>query len=107
MARHRRKIAKGLETGLRERLSREKGTIIKNWGGKIAIAIIYPNSYYLGMSNLGLHTVYSLFNRHNGIVCERFFWELENRERYTAPLSLESRRPLSDFSVLALSLIHI
>ena len=37
----------------RNHLSLETGTIIKNWGGKLPFALIYPNSYYIGMSNLG------------------------------------------------------
>jgi len=37
----------------RQQLSREQGTTIKDWGGRIPIALIYPNSYYIGMSNLG------------------------------------------------------
>ena len=42
----------------KRRLSRERGTIHKDWGGRIPIALIYPNSYYLGMSNLGFQTTY-------------------------------------------------
>ena len=85
----------------RNRLSRERGTIRKDWGGRIPIALIYPNSYYLGMSNLGLQTIYSLLNSYDDIVCERFF-----RERDGVPLSLESQRPLSDFQVLAFSISY-
>jgi radical SAM superfamily enzyme YgiQ (UPF0313 family) len=81
----------------RQRLSREQGTIIKDWGGKVAVALVYPNSYYVGMSNLGLHAVYSLLNSYVGVVCERVFWEGGEA------LSLESQRPLSDFTVLAFS----
>ncbi|MDP3878992.1 MAG: hypothetical protein Q8Q07_01635, partial [Dehalococcoidales bacterium] len=51
-------------------LSRETGTIFKDWGGRIPIALIYPNSYYLGMSNLGIHAIYSLLNGYADIVCE-------------------------------------
>ncbi|GAG67891.1 unnamed protein product, partial [marine sediment metagenome] len=59
----------------RRRLSREQGTIIKDWGGRIPIALIYPNSYYVGMSNLGVHAIYSLLNSYSQVVCERAFWE--------------------------------
>ncbi len=90
----------------RRRLSREQGTISKDWGGKIPIALIYPNSYYLGMSNLGLHAVYSLLNSYNGVVCERAFWEKENREKRLPPICLESQRPLPDFAVLAFSISY-
>jgi len=89
----------------RQQLSREQGTIIKDWGGRIPIAIVYPNSYYLGMSNLGLHALYRLFNSYSELVGERVFWEKENTKN-TPPLSLESQRPLSDFAVLAFSISY-
>lgn len=90
----------------RRRLSREQGTIIKDWGGRVPIALVYPNSYYLGMSNLGIHAIYNLLNNHNEIVCERAFWETENIKSRTPPLSIESQRPLSDFAVLAFSVSY-
>ena len=87
-----------------EKLSQEKGTIIKDWGGRLPIALIYPNSYYLGMSNLGIHAIYNLLNSYHGVVCERVFWERDSRGK--TALSLESRRPLSDFAVLAFSISY-
>ena len=90
----------------RQRFSREEGTIVKDWGGKIPIALIYPNSYYLGMSNLGIHAIYSLLNSYRGVVCERVFWDRENREKGLPVLSLESQRPLGDFAVLAFSISY-
>ncbi|MFC2021861.1 radical SAM protein [Chloroflexota bacterium] len=88
------------------RLSRETGTIIKDWGGRIPIALIYPNSYYLGMSNLGIHAIYSLLNSYPEVVCERAFWEKENKTERLPTLCLESQRPLSDFAVLAFSISY-
>jgi len=88
---------------VRQQLSREQGTIIKDWGGRIPIALIYPNSYYIGMSNLGLHAIYKLLNDYSEVVCERTFWESGNRVEQLPPLSLESQRPLSDFAILAFS----
>ncbi len=82
------------------RLSREQGTIIKDWGGRIPVALVYPNSYYIGMSNLGIHAVYSLLNSYPNVVCERVFLGDE------PALSLESRRPLSDFAVVAFSVSY-
>jgi len=90
----------------RQRLSREQGTIIKDWGGRIPIALIYPNSYYIGMSNLGLHAIYKLLNNYSEVVCERAFWERDNRAESLPPLSVESQRPLSDFAVLAFSISY-
>jgi radical SAM superfamily enzyme YgiQ (UPF0313 family) len=86
----------------RERLTREEGTTSKDWGGRLPVAVVYPNTYYVGMSNLGVHVVYRLFNQFAGVVCERVFWEPEDRE----PVSLESQRPLRDFAVLAFSLSY-
>jgi radical SAM superfamily enzyme YgiQ (UPF0313 family) len=88
----------------RRRLSREQGTIIKDWGGRLPIALIYPNSYYVGMSCLGVHAIYSLLNSYGDVVCERVFWERENQVQHLPLLSLESQRPLGDFAVLAFSL---
>jgi len=90
----------------RRRLSREQGTVIKDWGGRIPIALIYPNSYYVGMSNLGVHAIYSLLNSYSEVVCERAFWEIENRAHRSPSLCLESQRPLSDFAVLAFSISY-
>ncbi len=64
----------------RYRLSRETGTIIKDWGGRLPVALVYPNSYYVGMSNLGIHTIYSLFNSYDNIACERFFCEEDKKK---------------------------
>jgi hypothetical protein len=33
------------QTSARSRLAREDGTVIKDWGGKFPIALVYPNSY--------------------------------------------------------------
>ena len=89
------------EKKARQRLSREQGTVIKDWGGRLPIALVYPNSYHVGMSNLGIHAIYSLLNSYDDVVCERAFWE-----NGSTPLSLESQRPLSDFAVLAFSITY-
>ena len=90
----------------RSRLSREEGAIIKDWGGRVPIALIYPNSYYVAMSCLGVHAIYRLLNSYGRVVCERVFWEREHQARRLSPLSLESQRPLSDFAVLAFSISY-
>jgi radical SAM superfamily enzyme YgiQ (UPF0313 family) len=99
-------MARAKAKKVREQLAREKGTIIKDWGGRIPVALVYPNSYYLGMSNLGLHAIYGFLNSYGDIACERVFWEKENRDGHLPALSLESRRPLSDFAVLAFSVTY-
>jgi radical SAM superfamily enzyme YgiQ (UPF0313 family) len=89
----------------RQRLQKEKGTIHKDWGGRIHIALVYPNSYYLGMSNLGFQTIYGFLNSCQNVVCERVFWEPGGRKG-DEPISLESQRPLADFDVLAFSISY-
>jgi len=90
-------------------LERERGTVLKPWGGRISICLIYPNSYHVGMSNLGFQTLYSLFNTEEDVVCERAFLpekeEFEEHQRSETPLfSLESQKPISEFDLLAFSI---
>jgi radical SAM superfamily enzyme YgiQ (UPF0313 family) len=82
---------------------REEGVIVKDWGGRLPVAIIYPNSYYLGMSNLGIHTLYRLLNEYRQVVAERVFLEPGGRQ---LPTAIESGRPLTDFAVLAFSVSY-
>jgi radical SAM superfamily enzyme YgiQ (UPF0313 family) len=58
------------------------------------------------MSNLGIHTIYKLLNDYDDVVCERVFWEKDNTDENTPPVSIESHRPLTDFSVLAFSISY-
>jgi radical SAM superfamily enzyme YgiQ (UPF0313 family) len=86
----------------RRRLAREQGTIVKDWGGKLPIALVYPNTYRVGMSSLGLQTIYRLFNGYADVVCERGFWQ----PRFAPDdpvVSIETQRPLADFGVIAFS----
>ncbi|RLA82733.1 MAG: radical SAM protein [Deltaproteobacteria bacterium] len=90
-------------------LSKEKGAVQKDWGGKITVCLIFPNHYWVGMSNLGFQIIYQLLNSFPDVVCERAFLPerelLEEHQRTNTPLlSLESQRPLSQFQILAFSL---
>jgi radical SAM superfamily enzyme YgiQ (UPF0313 family) len=89
-------------------LEGEKGTVFKNWGGKMSIALAFPNRYAVGMSNLGFQFVYGALNRFENVVCERVFYpEPEDlamvRQSPGAVLSVESQRPLVDFHLVAFS----
>ena len=93
----------------RKRLSRERGAVKKDWGGKISVALIYPNYYQVGMSNLGFQTVHGLLNDHPAVVSERVFLpdedELAIYTRANHPLlSYESQAPVRSFDILAFSL---
>ncbi|MXX02602.1 MAG: radical SAM protein [Gemmatimonadetes bacterium] len=95
---------------LAETLARERGTIYKNPGGKaVRIALVYPNTYYLGMSNLGFQTIYRHLNERDDVVCERAFLPepsgLEALSRSRKPLvTLESGLPLGSCDIVAFSI---
>ncbi len=89
-------------------LSKEKGTVFKDPGGKINIALVYPNTYPVGMSNLGFQGIYGLLNAMNGVLCERAFLpgtgEIEEHLRTgTEIFTLESKRQLARFDIVAFS----
>ena len=72
------------------------------------VALAFPNTYFVGMSNLGFQTVYRLFNDLENVVCERVFLpgrqELQARLGSGGPLcTVESGTPVRDFDVLAFS----
>ncbi|RPI10113.1 MAG: radical SAM protein [Zetaproteobacteria bacterium] len=97
-----------LKEKARKRLAAETGTVVKDWGGRVSVALVFPNSYYVGMSNLGFQTIYGVLNRRSDLVCERAFLpdpdDLAIHERSGLPiLSLETQRPLRDFDCVAFS----
>src|SRR4029450_13746460 len=83
----------------RERALLERFTEPPARFGAYRLALGFPNSYEVGMSNLGFQWVFRLFNRVPDLVCERFFHE-EGRPAAT----FETGTPLSDYGLLALSL---
>src|SRR5688572_17907579 len=92
----------------REILAREVGYVRKPHGGRLRVALAFPNTYFVGMSSLGFQTVYRLFNAIDDVVCERVFLppkqELQDRLASGASLvTLESQTPVSEFDVLAFS----
>jgi radical SAM superfamily enzyme YgiQ (UPF0313 family) len=89
-------------------LSREVGYIRKPHGGRLRVALAFPNTYFVGMSNLGFQTVYRLFNELEDVVCERVCLppkqELQAALASGQPLrTIESNTPVRDFDVLAFS----
>src|SRR3989442_435599 len=89
-------------------LSKETGYVVKPHGDRLRVALAFPNTYWVGMSNLGFQTVYRLFNAQDDVVCERVFLppkqELAELSASRAPLlTLESQTPVGEFDVLAFS----
>ena len=89
-------------------LSKEKGTVYKDPGGRIAIALVYPNTYHVGMSNLGFQGIYGLLNSMNDVLCERVFLpDDKDIDEYvrtgTEIFSMESKKTLNRFDIVAFS----
>lgn len=114
----------------KKKLAAEEGFVIRH-GGSLRIALCYPNTHAIGMANLGMHTMYELFNSIPEVSCERVFLpdespselseasdafrrkgrnshsisEMQEYERSGTPLlSLETQTPVRDFDVVAFSI---
>jgi radical SAM superfamily enzyme YgiQ (UPF0313 family) len=89
-------------------LSKETGYVLKPPGDRLRVALAFPNTYWVGMSNLGFQTVYRLLNAQDDVVCERVFLppkqELAALTNSRTPLvTLESQSTVGEFDVLAFS----
>ena len=93
----------------RPTLADESLSIARPGEGTLKIALVFPNTYYLGMSNLGFQLLYQALNRSPGVVCERVFLSdkktVDHLLRTNRPIvSFESGTPLRSFHVIAFSL---
>ncbi len=88
----------------------EWNSVVKDWDAcDVRWALAFPDTYEIGMSNLGLAILYDLLNCQDGVLAERVYapWVDMERAMRAAGLplfSLESRRPLADFDIVGLSL---
>jgi radical SAM superfamily enzyme YgiQ (UPF0313 family) len=92
----------------KQKLAREEGWVVKH-GAPLRVALCYPNTHSIAMANLGMHTMYELFNRIPEVACERVFLpdadEMREYEKSRTPLlSLETQTPIRDFDVVAFSI---
>lgn len=97
-----------LKEKLRKILLREQGTMISAPGARFPFALLYPNVYNLGMSNLGFHVIYQQLNQRGDVACERFFLpepaDIAEYMRTNTPLmSLENQRPLYEFPLIGVA----
>ncbi len=104
----RRRLVTDLRADARATVAREVGTIVKSHPGRLRVALAFPNTYFVGMSNLGLQTVYAAFNADDRVVCERVFLppktQIADLHRRREPLiTLESGTAVRDFDVFAFS----
>lgn len=89
---------------IRRRLAREVGRIEKQAPFRVALA--YPSPYRAGMSSLGFLQIYKAIQTEPGMSCERAFLPDEDDTSREVPVTYEGLRPLSDFSIIALSVAY-
>lgn len=97
-----------IEKELQAKLADEQGYYKYPFGSRHTMAICYPNTYEVGMSNLGMQIIYREVNNRPDFQCERAFlpdkklaklYEKEN----TPLLTIENQRPLCDFEIIGFS----
>ncbi len=88
----------------------EWNSVLKDWDKtNIKIALSYPDTYEIGMSNIALPILYDLLNSQTDVLAERVYAPWVDMEaamrRHSIPLfSLESKHPLKDFDIIGFSL---
>jgi radical SAM family uncharacterized protein len=88
----------------------ELNQVVKDWGNiSLRMAMAFPDIYDLAMSNLGLAILYDLVNQQDDMLAERVYTPWTDMQaamqQSGVPLySLESKRPIADFDLLAFSL---
>ncbi len=76
---------------------------------RVNIAFCFPDTYEIGMSNVGMRILYGVMNRMEGVWCQRVFAPWSDMEaamrQHGLPLwALESRQPVKDFDMIAFTI---
>ena len=88
----------------------ELNQIVKDWTEvQTKVALVFPDIYDLGMSNLGVAVLYELINQRENALAERAYapWldmEEAMRENQIPLYSLETKHALADFDIIGFSL---
>ncbi|WP_371371322.1 TIGR03960 family B12-binding radical SAM protein [Sporomusa aerivorans] len=95
-----------LKERLKKIIATEQGTLSFAPGSRQPMALVYPNTYHVGMSNLGMHIIYEQINSRGDTACERLFLPdkkiFDEYIRTNTPLlSLENQMPLYEFPLIA------
>ena len=93
-------------------IGNELNSVHKDWETiPIKVALSYPDTYEIGMSNLGIQILYYILSQQKDVLAERVFapWpdmEEQLKSNNLLLFSLESFNPLSDFDLVGFSLGH-
>ena len=76
---------------------------------RVRVAFCFPDTYEIGMSNVGMRILYGVMNEMDGVWCERVFAPWGDMEeamhRHDLPLwALESQDPVKDFDMIAFTI---
>ena len=76
---------------------------------RVRIAFCFPDTYEIGMSNLGMRILYGVMNEMDGVWCQRVFAPWADMEeamvKHSLPLwALESQQPVKDFDMIAFTI---
>ena len=88
----------------------EWGEIKKNLADvRVRVAFCFPDTYEIGMSNVGMRILYGVMNQMEGVWCERVFapWgdmEQAMRENSLPLWALESQEPVKNFDMIAFTI---
>ncbi len=91
-------------------IGNEYGQIVKDKEKiRARFAFCFPDTYEIGMSNLGVRILYGVLNREKDIWCERVYtpWtdmQEKMREHHLPLRALESQDPLTEFDIVAFTL---
>jgi len=85
-------------------LAYESGSVPLKRGAPVRIVLVYPNTYSVGMANLGFQTVYRMLNEHPEVRCERAFMYDQS---YGCDIrTLESQENVNHFQVIGFSISY-
>lgn len=95
--------------GLQSLRAKEVSRIESNPHKPFKVGLVYPNTYFVGMSNLGLQIIYEEVNQRESSCGERYFLppnsELRDYEKHRLPLmSVETQRPLNECDVIGIDI---
>lgn len=83
-------------------INKEISLLTLNKNASINAALIYPNTYSVGMSNLGMHSVYNILNSREDVLCQRVFFDKKRKQ----PQTIENKGNLRSFDLLAFSISY-